>query len=413
MKYGLLAIVLLACGDAPPGPAALRVDRAEPPYAPLTGGTQITLHGAGFGANTRVLVDGRESSLVRAIGTTKLELIVPPGERSGDAEIVVFEDAGTVTASDLFHYSTGPHITGVSPAQVPGSTDGALITVTGSGFLDEGAGAPQLLLDGQLVTDITVLDDSTLVFTALAGRIFSRPDIELVNQRGATQQRDAFRYTPGDHAGLLAFGRFGANFAMFYDPLTNATVPIEALPTSTRMRSVYRDEAGVYWGVDVANQIGRLDLESQTLIDPVQMFERIPSVMRIGNDVYGLRRNQPVTLGIIDTITGFVAQVPNISVPCCGSFGLGYDGTNVWIMHRSTDFTNVVLEKLDIATGATSGTVTLTGAPPGFRFEELRIWNGAIYAAGSGLVRIDPQTGGVTLLTPVDGDRFTALEPYE
>jgi len=413
MKRTLFLVALIACGDSPPGPESLRVDRAEPPYAPLTGGTLITLHGAGFGADTRVLVDGRESALVRAIGTTKLELIVPPGERAGDAELVVFEDAGTISAPDLFHYSVGPRITGVSPAQVPGSTDGALITVTGSGFLAEAAGDPQLLLDGQLVTDITVVDDSTLVFTALAGRIFSRPDLELVNQRGRALQRDAFRYTPGDHAGLLLFGRFGSNFAMFYDPLTNATVPIEALPTSTRMRSVYRDEAGVYWGVDISNQFGRLDLESQTLIDPVQMFERIPSLMRIGNDVYGLRRNQPVTLGIIDPITGFVAQVPNISIQCCGSFGLGHDGTNAWIMHRASDFTNVVLEKLDIATGATSGTVTLTGSPPGFRYEELRIWNGAIYAAGSGLVRIDPQTGAVTVIVAATGDRFTALEPYE
>jgi IPT/TIG domain len=412
MRLALLLVFLVACGDPAPGVDALRVDRVEPVYAPLSGGTLVTLHGAGFAATTRVLVGGRESALVRAVTTSQLDVVVPPGERSGNVEIVVFEDTGSITAPDLFHYSAGPTITGVSPVEVSGVTDGAMITLTGSGFLAEGAGTTAILLDGQLHTNVTIVDDTTLTFTTFGGRIFSRPDLELVNQRGRALRVDAFRYTPGDHPGLLMFSRFGSNFAVFYDPITNGSIPIIGLPTSTRMRTVYRDAQNNYWGIDVSNRIGRLDLETQNLINPVQMFERIPSVMRIGDEVYGLRRNTPVSLGNIDTVTGFVAAVPNTTFRCCGSFGLAYDGTTAWVMQRSSDFQNVTLSKLDVATGVTSDTVVI-GAPANLRFEELRVWNGVMYAAGSMLVRIDPQTGVVTQLTEITGDRFTAIEPYE
>lgn len=416
MTRGRIVIALVAitaCGDAPPGPGPLHIAGAEPAYAPLVGGTLIRLHGTGFGGDTRVLIDGRESPLVRAIDTTTVELVVPPGAQPGEAEVVAFEDTGTSTARDIFRYSDGPVITSVSPDRIAGPTGGEVI-VHGSGFLDEAAGEPTLILDGQAVMEVTVVDDTTLRFVAPAGQVFRRPDLELVNLRGRAQRASAFRYAPGDNGGLLMFTRWGTSFAMFYDPLTNARVAIPALPGGTRLRSVFRDELGDYWGVDIGNRLGRLDLETQTLVSPIAMNERVPATTLVDSALLGIRRSFPYAIGTIDRASGVFVAATTVSLQCCGSFAIAHDGTKLWFTQREANFQGVVLNTYDVATSTFGTPVTLTGGPAGFRVEEMRFYNGVLYAVGlSTLMRIDPSTGAVTQLTTPIAERFTALEPYE
>jgi len=412
---GLVVIVLLAaCGDEPPGRAALRIDHAEPDYAPLVGGTLIHVHGAGFDVNSRVLVGGRESVFVHAISTTELEVLVPPGTGPGDSELVAFDDNTATTARGVFHYSSKPTITDVSPARVVASTSNAFITVMGTGFLDEGAGTPQVVLDGVLVPEVTVVDDTTLTFTAPNGVIFSTPDLVLVNQRGQTTHADAFQYMPSESPGLLLFTRFGASFAVFYDPVANTQLLIPALPSASRLRTVFRDEIGDYWGIDVSNRIGRIDLATQTLVDPVFMFDRIPSSVRVGPTLYGIRRTGTNTIGTIDRNVGTFTSLSATALLCCGSFGLAHDGTTLWFTSRASDFVSILLNTFDTQTNTAGTPITLTGQPSGFRIEEMRYYNGELYAiGGSQLFRIDRQTGAVTAITTVITDRYTALEPYE
>src|SRR5439155_21345766 len=141
--------VIAACS----GDAALRVDQATPPYGPLGGGTRIALAGAGFTAPVRVLVGAREAALVVATDSKTLEVVIPPGDRVGDASITVLAGMASATATGVFHYASPPTITSVAPASVLFASGGA-VTVTGTGFLDEGAGEVTVLVDGSPATDV-------------------------------------------------------------------------------------------------------------------------------------------------------------------------------------------------------------------------------------------------------------------
>jgi hypothetical protein len=412
----ILVLVTTACGEGPAGVAALRVDRAEPDHGPLVGGTLISLHGNGFGADTRVLIGGREAPLVRALGTTNVELVIPPGEQPGDTEVVAFDDNGARSIRGIFHYSDGPTITNVSPARVVGTSTQTTITVTGTGFADEEAGEPTVLLDGELVFEVTIVNDTTLTFVAPQGRTFAQPDLELLNVRGRAQKVDAIRYTPSANPGLLMFARYGSSFAVFYDPIADTLLPIPAISSAQqRMRTVFRDELGEYWGIDTSQRIGRLDLETQSLIAPVAA-ERSAATTLIGTQLYGIRRSAANQIGLVDRASGVFHSAIGPSLQCCGSFGIAHDGTTMWFTQRAPDFVGVVINSIDVATGTVGTPVTLTGGAPGFRIEELRFWNGSLYAiTGSpDLVRIDPQTGVVTpVKTNPSPERLVGLVPYE
>jgi hypothetical protein len=415
MRAAVVLVQLAACGDG--SSARLRVDHAMPNYAPLVGGTLITLHGTGFAPDNRVLIGGREAPLVHAIGTTRLDLVVPPGTQSGDAEVVVFEDAGAATARDIFHYSTPPTITSVSPERVVSASDSTVITVRGTGFVEENAGEATLVVGGQVI-EATVIDDTTLSFTAPPGPPLKHPDLELVNQRGRTTQPRAFRYAPSESPGLLLFTRWGYAFAYFYDPVANTHVAIPAVePAQWRMRTVVRDEAGEYWGIDIGNRLGRLDLATQALIAPVQMPDRVPAAAWVDGEMLAIH-HPDMKIGTVDPWTGAFAAISTLPVTCCGSFGIAKHGDKLWFTSRKdqVNWDTTVLNSVDRDTGAFGTPVPLTNTPQGFRIEEMRAYNGKLYAvSGYGtLVEIDPATGAVTQVTVAPGgERFSGIEVFE
>jgi hypothetical protein len=410
----IIAIALAACGSE----GAVRhvdVERATPDYGPLVGGTVIALHGSGFGSSVRVLIGGREAPLVSVVDDAQLEVVIPPGEQPGDAEVVVFDASGFDSARGIFHYSTAPSITTVSPANLYWAATDTVVTVTGSGFLDEGASELQLLVGRQPIPDVTIESDTTLTFVAPPGRPFARPTLELVNTRGHGVLPHAFRYTPGVRPGLLLFPRWGGSFAVFYDPVDHTTLPISALSGSVpRVRTVMRDDAGEYLAIDIYNQIGRLDLDTQTLTAVVPAVQRTPAIARVGDQVLGIVRylGGGGRIGTLDLTTGAFSPVGTTSLFCCGSYGIAFDGSTVWFTARQ-DATNVYLNTFDPATG-TVGTPTILAGGPGFRVEELRAWNGTLYATSTAgtLVSLDPGTGAVTTLT-TPAERYSALDVFE
>lgn len=410
----LLAFALAACSTEPSA-GRLEVERATPSYGPLVGGTVIALHGAGIRPSARVLIGGREAPLVRVIDDARLELVIPPGDQPGDAEVVVFDTSGSDSVRGIFRYSAPPSITDVSPDDVVAASTETVVTVTGHGFRDEGAGELHLLVGGQVVTDITIENDRTLTFVAPAGRPFARPELELINVRGRAVAPRAFRYTPGARPGLLLFPRWGASFAVFYDPVDRTTVAVPALSGSVpRLRSVVRDDEGEYWAMDIGNRIGRLDLDTQTLSELVPTTTRIPAMARVGDKIIGIARNLGGggRFGTLDLATGGFSVLGTTSLFCCGSYGIAADGTTVWFTARQ-DASTVYVNTLDPATGAVGTPVMLAGAT-GFRVEELRSWNGTLYATSAlgTLVELDPATGAVTTLTS-PAERYSALDTFE
>jgi IPT/TIG domain len=406
----MLAVVVASCADAPIGP---RIDHVTPPYGPMLGGTRVTITGAGLTSNgaapNRVLIAGREAPLVVTVDDSTLEVVIPPGDQPGDAELVLWNHNGNATTTQQFHYSTPPTVSAVNPAEVLYSSTTTRVAVTGSGFLDEDAGDVMVVVDGQVATDVVTNSDTSLTFTAPAGRALASPDIELVDDRGRATRARAFRYTPSERGGLLLFPTFGA-FAVFYDPVDNSTVSIPwAVSPTQRFTAVVADDHGEYWATDRAQRFGRIDMNRQELEAPIFTNGRFPTMIRVGADYFALERNT-LRFGRFDPDTGGFTAVGTAAIPCCGSFGLAAAG-RMYFTSRTAGV--VSLNTIDVDTGAIGTPVAITG-PVGFHVEEMRFFGGRLYAASrnGSLVTIDPTTGATTAL-PVTVGRVIAMEVFE
>lgn len=406
MKRALVLLALAACADPPDsGPTLVA---ATPDYGPLVGGTVIVLTGTHFGPSTRVLVGGREAPLAHATSTTSLNVVLPPGDEPGDAELIVLNENGSAIEPDLFAYSTPPTLDAFSPADVLWSSGETPMTLTGRGFLDEGAGEPSILVDGVLATDVVVSSDTSLTFIVPRGPAFVRPTVELANLRGIASKPRAFRYSAGPRPGLLMFTRFGGSFATFFDPVDGTSFAIPRLPTgNAAFTTVVTDDRGDLWAIDRSRRFGRIDFRTQDLVDPVQIPPLVPAMVRIGTRHVAIDRLQR-RIGIFDPIARTFSPLGTALIPCCGSFGIATDGTTVWFTSRTAGIVN--LNTVDLTTGA-FGTPVPVALEPGLHFEELRYFRGLLYgtARDETLRAIDPVTGATTLL-PVAPGRSNAME---
>ncbi|MEO7096747.1 MAG: IPT/TIG domain-containing protein, partial [Polyangiales bacterium] len=286
MRALVMIALLAACSDEA---AAPRLVSAAPDHGPLVGGTTIVLTGSGFdrGAPVRVLIGGREAPLALATGDTTLEVVIPPGDRTGEAEIIVLAERATGSAAHLFHYSVPPAIETVSPAEVVWDSTTTTMTVTGHGFLDEASGELAVLVDGTVAADVIVRSDTTLTFSAPPGTAFVQPDVQVLDLRGSATKARSFRYRPGPRGGLVMFSRFGAAFLTFFDPVDGSSFAIPRAPSSaSSFTTVVLDQAGSYWAFDRSQRWGRIDMLTQELVAPIQTNWLIPTMVRMGSTYY-------------------------------------------------------------------------------------------------------------------------------
>lgn len=411
MRAALLVMVVAACGQEP---TTLHIERASPDYAPVVGGTTIRITGTGFHADnagpSRVLIASREAPLARTIDDTTLEVVLPPGEEPGDAEVVVLNRHGNARAIGILRYSAPPTIETVAPAEVVFSSGATVVTLTGRGLLDEGAGEVNVVVDGQLATDVVVTSDTSLTFIAPMGAALVRPDIEVINRRGTATKQRGFRYTPSTRDGLLLFTASGAEFAIFYDPTDHSTVSIPRAASPSRFTAVVRDERGDYWGADRSRRFGPIDMRTQRLASQSPLQAWIPAVSPVGDEYFAINRNL-LRFGKLDPVSGSFTVVGTVAIPCCGSYGLAFDGTTLYYTARSS--TAPTITSIDPVTGI-AGTPVPIVASAGFHVEDMRFFQGTLYVASRDgtLVTLDPLTG-VTTQLPVDIGRFNAIEVFE
>lgn len=405
---GTLSVLLVLAACSSEAATELAIRGATPGYGPLSGGTRIVVAGTGFvvGASNRVFIDGTEAPLAAALDDTELAVVIPSGAQPGDAEIVVLNDHGNARATGVFRYSSPPTIATVAPANVAfGSA--STVTVTGIGFADEGAGSAAVLVDGEPAMNVVASSDTTLTFTAPAGVMLARPDIVVINDRGIARRERAYRYTPAARGGLLLFPAWGGPFAIFFDPVDNSTVTVPQQPTNdVRFTTVVLDDRGDFLGFDRSRRFGRIDMKSQRLAAPVQLQAGLSAITRVDDRYIAIDRftQRFVTF---DPAAGTISPFGNEWVPCCGSFGIAFDGATIYFTARSGGTPKITT----LSTAGVTGTpVTLTGGV-GFHVEEMRFFDGKLYAASRDgtLVTIDPSTGGVTVL-PISMGRFTAME---
>lgn len=408
MKWALLGLAAAACAEPSAG---LRVDGATPPYAPLAGGTEIAVAGVGFSTATRVSVAGREAPLVRMIDAHTLGVVVPPGARPGAAELVVFDGTTSTTAPGIFHYSAPPTLATTAPTEVV-YTDSPQMTLTGSGFLDEGAGPPLVLVDGLPASDVRVLDDGTLTFPWWPGVPLVRPTIQVTNARGTATLARAFRYRPSAHDGLLLFPATEDALADFFDPTDNSLITIPYVtPVPSRYTAVVRDGAGDYLVLDRGQRFGRLDPATTTIEHPLQASTLLPTIVAAYGGYYAIDRIG-LRIGAFDPATGAFTPRGAAQVPCCGSYGLAFDGTTLYMAARST--TGVGVTITPVSPAGELGTPVPIVASSQFHVEEMRFFHGVLYAASrdGALVTIDPATGATTLV-PVPSQRYKAMEVFD
>jgi hypothetical protein len=388
----------------------IEIDSVTPSFGPLSGGTRVVIKGQGFlreGAPpNRVVFESTASPLAAVVDDFTLEAVVPPGQTAGDVPVIVFNENGAARASGLFHYSATPTITGVTPADVKYDT-GGIITVTGSGFMDEGAGIVTVLLDGKPQVDVNVKSDTQLTFTALPDQPLVRPNLQVINARGSAERPKAFRYVASTNPVLLSFTKdHTTTWAVLYDPTTGTVVQIPNRSTTqtTGYRTAIFDASGDLWVIGRNSNYGKLDLTKQEIVDPVQLTTgRLTALTRSGDKVFALDRFNGA-FGTLDLASGSFAQIgANNAVPCCG-MGIAADGNTVYVVSGDG------ISTLNPSTGA-RGPIVMLSSP--IHVSDMRFLAGTLYAVtnGGAIVTINPSTGAVTTVKQLDGTpRISSLE---
>ena len=398
-------VVVAACGGTPDD--SIRVDSVEPNFGPLSGGTRVVIKGDGFltgGAPpNRVIFGDVEAPLAAAADDSTLEVTVPPGTVAGEVEIVVFNRNDTATASGLFHYSTTPTIASISPDEVLFDA-GAQITVTGTGFQDEGAGVVDVLVNGVPAVDVEVVSDTQITFTSLPGQAFADVDVEVINRRGAAALERAYRFTPTTTPALVLFTLSATTFAVVYDPVNDVRIDIpNRSPNAAQgFRAVVRDENGDFFGVDRAtNRLGRIDFNRQLVEEPIQLNTSPVALIRDGDTTFGFDRGGN-RFGTFDLASGSLAPISagqlTHSGNCCRQIP---GGTAFAINPANGDmfFYNAQgISQVNKTTGARTGATRQLNPQRHMRYMQF-IGNELFGITPQGeVLRIDPATGANTTI---------------
>ena len=169
----------------------------EPAFGPRSGGTLLTLRGAGF------LESGAGTSLVRFGGVSATALTIlddqtltcttPTLGADGPVDVSFDNANGQATLAQAFRYVTRPTLAVLAPTAGP-ARGGSRVTLSGSGFQAAGAGPTEVRFGQALATLVRILDDHTLTCVAPLGVPGSRVAVLVRNQNGSARLDDAFGF---------------------------------------------------------------------------------------------------------------------------------------------------------------------------------------------------------------------------
>ncbi|MCE9574409.1 MAG: IPT/TIG domain-containing protein [Deltaproteobacteria bacterium] len=383
----------------------------SPAFGPLAGNITITITGTGFtfdGAEpNKVVVAGQEAILASAIDDNTLEVVVPPGTAAGDAPIFIYNQNGHVTTNGKFAYTALPTITQVTPRDIVYDSLTTKVTVSGSGFMDQGAGEVTVNVAGAPAVDVVVNSDSELTFTATPGVPLSLHDLEIVDGRGAVTKSNAIRYVPSLAKGFLMFSKSPATFAWFYDPVGKQLVRIpnspDRVPTSRPgYRALVVDAAGQYWAHSRDSLFGKIDFQTQSFDTPIPIGARVNAFVRKGAEIFAITHNG--RFGKVDLETGSFTLIGSATIDCCG-FGLALLNGTMYAASESG------ISTIDPVTGLRGALVPMS---PSYHFADMRELDGVLYGVTryGQLVSIDP-TNGISSLVQDFGVEVSAMETFQ
>ncbi len=423
MRRSLFILLTIGCGGggtaAPPSITAI-----NPAFGPLSGGTRVIITGQGFLADgappDRVVFGDSEAPLAAATDDTTLEVEVPPGTKAGDVPIVVFNQNGSTTAMGIFHYSTVPTITTVTPTEVVFSATTTTVTISGTGFKDESAGVVGVTLDGMPAVDVNVTSDTQLTITAVAGLPMVKPVIEVTNNRGVASST-GFRYVPSMNPGLILFthgvpgsgAQQDTTMAVYYDPVNNVQVQFpQRGNTTAHVKATFIDANGDMWAVvgprrsgGSSATLGKLDFHTGATVEsPVPVTSSPAALALIGTTLFTYDR-QTGSVGKVDMVNGTFTKLAAQNNSCCQSL----------FVHNSMLFYSEgsnVLATLDQATGAESAPITLN---PAKQFVEMRFLGNTLFGAdrSGNIFTINQSTGAVSAAIHSVNVGVSAMEVFQ
>lgn len=209
-----LCALIVACQT--PAPTLTAV---APAVGSILGGQTVTLTGTNFVAPATVMFGDKEAANVVVVSKTSITVTIPPG-LPGAVDVTVTTMSGTATLLDAFTYETPPKITKIEPTSGT-SAGGTPVRITGSNF----TGATAATIGGKAITDLVVVDGTTITGKSPAGTVTGDPlDVTVTTPSGTGTLPAAFSYftpaptitsvspTSGGAAGGTAATVNGANF---------------------------------------------------------------------------------------------------------------------------------------------------------------------------------------------------------
>lgn len=168
----------------------------SPREGPLAGGTEVTINGQGFTADTQVLFGAFSSPRITFVSASQLKVVAPRGASADLVDLVVYNKNGVSNQRRAYRYVPELRVTSLSPVTGP-ITGGTTVTLVGTGF----TGATSVSFGSVPGTGLSVTSDGELsVVTPAAGA--GAVDVTVTTPAGAWTARKAFTYF--DPAGSFA-----------------------------------------------------------------------------------------------------------------------------------------------------------------------------------------------------------------
>ena len=408
--------LLAACGGSSgggDGPAAPTLTAIAPMQGSTAGGTAVTLTGTHFTTGTTVTFGGTPATAVVVVNETTVTCLTPAGAGTVDCAITVSGNTATLAAS--FTYFAPPTVTGVD---LPGSSNfgGTTITVMGTGFVANAAGANTVTIGGVPATGVTTIDDTSLTcVTPALGAGATTLVVSNANGEGSTAYSLFEPILIADAGGSPVPAAWNL---WAFDPITgfaHVVGPIGFGVTSMDFHST----TGVLYGTTAPGAAGgpreliTIDpvTGAGTLIGPTDDGGATNHRIQGCAFTAGVLRGFDVPSGTffsINLTNGFVSA---ISTPGFLAAGGGYavNAADALGYYLSSDVGT--LQGINPATGAFTTTVALSGySQTGGRLKSATFHAGTLYAvsavtpgqAGTNrqVVSIDTATGVITAVGP-------------
>ena len=171
-------------------PPPLTLTSLSPARGPATGGTEVTLEGAGFGPDLEVRFGGVPAALVTVLSGELARAISPEAAMPGLVDVTLRVPASGEQFTDPggFLYEPAVQLLSVEPNHIQ-RLGGGLMILSGRGFDDD----TLVIVGDRLALESQVVDDETMTVLSPGGAALGWVDVHVASDRGVATLRDAAR----------------------------------------------------------------------------------------------------------------------------------------------------------------------------------------------------------------------------